>query len=109
MSDGITLDFGDYCCIEQKRYGAPNEMYQYKVIGRLRSNSWVDVPVQSPAEEILHGEIVDVIACVCAGVGEREILRYRAVDCKQHLPELPPHIDSRYPNDVINEAAPDDV
>jgi hypothetical protein len=76
------MDFGDYCYIEQKRHGAPNEMYQHKVIGRLRSNTWVDVPVQSPATETLHDKIVDVIACICCGVSEREVRRYRVSDCR---------------------------
>lgn len=76
------LDFGDYCLIEQKRFGAPNEMYVHKVIGRLRSNAWVDAPVTAVAKETKHGEMEDVIACVCCGVSEREVLRYREQDCK---------------------------
>lgn len=80
--------FGDYCHIEQKRHGAPNEMYQHKVIGRLRSNTWVDVPVQSPATETMHGYITDVIACICCGVQEREVRYYRAGDCRP-TPETP--------------------
>ena len=46
------LDFGDYCLIEQKRYGVENEMFVHKVIGRLRSNSYVDVPVTTPGGAI---------------------------------------------------------
>lgn len=74
--------FGDYCAIEQKRHVVKNEMYLHKVIGTLRSNSWVDVPVQTPATETIHGEITDVVACVCCGVAEREILRYRTSDVR---------------------------
>ncbi len=74
------LDFGDYALIEQKRYGTANEMYQHKVIGRLRSNSWVDTPVQCPATETLHDECIDVLACVCCGIMEREVLKYRESD-----------------------------
>lgn len=77
-----TLDFGDYAIIEQKRHGVKNEMYQHKVIGRLRSNSYVPVPVQSPAKEVLHNEIVDVISCICCGVDERQALRYKLTDVK---------------------------
>jgi len=76
------LDFGDYGIIEQKRHGCKNEQYTHKVIGRLRSNTWVDVPVQSPAAEIMHDEIVDVIRCVCCGVSETEVLKYRVEDVK---------------------------
>lgn len=74
--------FGDYVRIEMKRYGCPNEIYIHKVIGTLRSNAWVDVPVQSPATETVHTHSEDVVACVCCGVCERNILRYRAIDCK---------------------------
>jgi len=77
------VGFGDYVRIEQKRYGGgENEMYLHKVIGVLRSNSWVDVPVQSPATETIHDHSEDVLACVCCGVCERDILRYRFNDCK---------------------------
>ena len=72
--------FGDYAVIEQKRHGVENEMYVHKVIGTLDSNAYVDVPVQSPATETTHNEIVPVVACVCCGVSERTILRYRASD-----------------------------
>jgi hypothetical protein len=76
------LDFGDYCLIEQKRYGVENEMYKHKVIGKLSSNSWVDVPVQTPAKEVLHDEIDVVVACICCGVSETEVRRYRMSDIK---------------------------
>jgi hypothetical protein len=76
------LDFGDYSLIEQKRYGVENEMYKHKVIGKLSSNSWVDVPVQTPAKEVLHDEIDVVVACICCGVNETEVLRYRLCDIK---------------------------
>jgi len=78
------IQFGDYVEIEMKRYGVPNEGYIHKVIGRLKSNSYVDVPVQSPATEILHDEIVEVVACICCGVEEREVLYYRLQDVKRH-------------------------
>jgi len=74
------MDFGDYALIEQKRYGVPNEMYVHKVIGRLHSNSWVDVPVQTPARQSLHSEGAEVVACICCGVDERHVLNYRVVD-----------------------------
>jgi len=76
------IDFGDYIEIEQKRYGGDNEMYRHKVIGTLRSNTYVPVPVQSPAEEINHGNVVDVVSCVCCGVNERYVLRYKKSDVR---------------------------
>jgi hypothetical protein len=78
------LDFGDYCTIEQHRYGCDNEHYIHKVIGRLRSNTWVDVPVMHNAKETQHDHMEDVVACVCRGVSEREILRYRLSDVRKH-------------------------
>lgn len=74
------IDFGDYVSIEMKRYGVPNEFYTHKVVGRLRSNSYVDVPVQSPSEEVIHSQIEDVVACICQGVSERTVLNFRVKD-----------------------------
>jgi hypothetical protein len=81
---GENMQFGDYAIIEQKRYGCKNEMYLHKVIGTLQSNTYVPVPVQTPAKEINHGDVVDVVACVCCGVSEREILRYRVEDVQKN-------------------------
>ena len=75
------MDFGDYCHIEQKRFGVPNEMYLHKVIGSLRSNTWVETPVTWERQEVRHEDLEDVLACVCCGVSERQILHYRASDC----------------------------
>jgi hypothetical protein len=81
------LDFGDYVRIEQKRHGVANEIYHYKVIRKLRSNCWVEVPVQLPAKEVLHAETVDVVACICCGVNEREVLYYRVNDVRPWVDE----------------------
>ena len=79
----MSIDFGDYVRIEQKNYGCENEMYLYKVIGRLKSNSYVDVPVQCPEKECLHKKVVDVVACICCGVQEREVNYFRLSDVKE--------------------------
>lgn len=78
------LDFGDYCLIEQKRHGdnIANERYLHKVINRLRSNSWVPVPVDGAdggRTEVL-GEMTDVVSCICCGVDETEVRKYRIED-----------------------------
>lgn len=83
MNNEIEFKFGDYAIIEQKRHGVPNEMFVHKVIGQLRSNSWVDVPVQSPATETLHDEMEDVCWCICCGVSETEVRKYRVKDMKR--------------------------
>lgn len=84
MSKEKSLDFGDYARIEQKRHGCENEMYLHKVITRLKSNSYVDVPVQSPATETRHDEIVEVISCICCGIQERDVRKYKATDVIPH-------------------------
>ena len=73
--------FGDYCLIEQKRHFSGNEMYIHKVINsNWNSNMWVDIPVQTPATETMHGESESVISCICCGVDETEVRRYRTED-----------------------------
>ena len=77
------LFFGDYVEIEQKRHQSKNEMYLHKVIDTSVCNSWVDVPVQSPATEALHKEMVPVVRCICCGICETEVLAYRVKDVKK--------------------------
>lgn len=86
MNNQTEFKFGDYAIIEQKRHGAPNEMFVHKVIDQLRSNTWVDVPVQSPATETIHDEMEDVCLCICCGVDETEVRRYRVKDMRRHSP-----------------------
>ncbi len=83
MNNEIEFKFGDYAIIEQKRHGVPNEMFVHKVIGLLRSNTWVDVPVQSPATETLHDDMEDVCWCICCGVSETEVRKYRVKDMQR--------------------------
>ena len=80
----MKIDFGDYVEIEQKRYGVKNEMYTCKVIGCLRSNAYVNVPVESPGKESLHPEIVDVVACICCGIIERDVYFYKKSDVRSN-------------------------
>ena len=77
--------FGDYAAIEMKRHGVANEMYVHKVVSTgIKSNAWVDVPVQSPAKEVLHRKSVEVVGCVVCGISERKILRFRADDLQKY-------------------------
>lgn len=75
-------DFGDYVLIEQKRFGAKNEHYLHKVIGRFRSNSWIDVPAQVHIGAVRHSEMADVVAVICCGVSEDKVVRYRVADVR---------------------------
>lgn len=77
------LSFGDYCTIEQNRFGCDNEHYIHKVITTLRSNTWVDVPVMKKATETLHDHMEDVVSCICCGVRETEVLQYKVSDVKK--------------------------
>ncbi|HFG4259513.1 TPA: hypothetical protein ACQ8OS_001747 [Klebsiella pneumoniae] len=86
MKNEIEFKFGDYAIIEQKRHGVPNEMFVHKVVGQLRSNTWVDVPVRVPATETLHGEMEDICLCICCGIDETKVRRYRVKDMRRHSP-----------------------
>jgi len=74
--------FGRYCYIEMKRYNGPNEFYQHKVIGSLRSTTWVDVPIQSPATATIHDHLEEVINVICCGIMEDTVYRVRLKDVK---------------------------
>lgn len=84
MANETEFKFGDYAIIEQKRHGVPSEMFVHKVIGIRRSNSWVDVPVQSPATETLHRGMEVVCLCISCGIDETEVKRYRVKDMRHH-------------------------
>lgn len=86
LKNKTEFKFGDYAIIEQKRHGSPNEMFVHKVIDQLRSNTWVDVPVQSPATETMHDEMEDVCLCICCGIDETEVRRYRVKDMRHRSP-----------------------
>lgn len=78
-------DFGDYCLIEQYRYRSPNEMYLHKVIGSHESNSWVDVPVKHSPIEVLHETTEEVTSCICCGVDETIVRKYRTIDLRSPI------------------------
>lgn len=75
-------DFGDYVTVEQRRFGVPNEHYLHKVIGRLRSNTWIDVPAQTHLGAVLHDHEEEILRVICCGVFEEKVMRYRVADCK---------------------------
>jgi len=78
------LDFGDYCIIEQRRYGVENEQYTYKVIGGGgRANYYREVPVDVCGPVKLHGEMCDVVKVICCGVVEEKVETFRLQDVKR--------------------------
>jgi hypothetical protein len=80
-------DFGDIVLIEQKRYGAPNEFYRYKVIRRFVSTYYVTVPVDANGagkKEVWGEKIEEVVSCICEGISETDVLKFRLCDVKLH-------------------------
>ena len=82
----VRPQFGDYIDIEQKRHGADNEMFTYKVIGSLNSNTYVPVPVQTPEKQAKHDDIVPVVRAICTGVDETQVSKFRIEDVKPLTP-----------------------
>ena len=86
------IGFGGFCTIEQNRYGAPNEFYEYKIVGRKRSNSWTKTPVDPNNEkETLHDHFDDVVTVVCNNLDDRTVHQFRVSDLasvrKAQVPE----------------------
>jgi hypothetical protein len=77
------IDFGDYVLIEQKRYGAPNEMFQFKVVGSYQSNEYCDVPMEvAEHDKKWHQKVVDVLNVICCGIDENEVYTVRKADVR---------------------------
>jgi hypothetical protein len=78
------LDFGSYCTIEVFRYGSANEFFAHKVIGRVRCNYAVVVPIKYGIRASGHSEVIgkmtECLRVVCCGVDEREIFTVRVSD-----------------------------
>lgn len=76
------LDFGDYCLIEQKRYGAKNVTYRYKVISREETNYYKKVPVDANDSGNKIGDVCEVVKAICCGVIESRVETFRLIDVK---------------------------
>ena len=77
------IDFGDYVLIEQKRYGVPNEMFQFKVIGSYQSNAYRDVPMEFAEHDMKwHPDVVDVLNVICCGIDETKVDTVRKADVR---------------------------
>lgn len=82
--------FGDYALIEMKRHGVPNEIYTHKVVGTYQSNTWVDVPIQSPPTARIHaGEMEDVARVIVCGISEDSVYTVRVADMKPRTMPMP--------------------
>ncbi len=82
------VDFGDYVMVEMFRHGMTNEMYLHKVVGRLRGNSLVRVPINyGPAgsghEPVLSGDTVDALRVIQCGVCETKVFSIAESDASR--------------------------
>lgn len=73
-------DFGKRCKILENRYDSESEYFHYKIVGRMQSNRWVDIPAQYPSIHVLHDEVTNVALCIEDGVGHSEVKAFRLID-----------------------------
>lgn len=71
--------FGAYVKIPT---GTSRDMHIYKVVGRIESNRYCDVPIMAEKRAELHSEIIPVLNVVHCGVSEDTIIRVALSDCE---------------------------
>lgn len=82
MSEFVTNDdmFGKYCKIPT---GCSRMEHIYKIVKRIESNTYCDVPLYSgQTEEITHKDSVQVLLVIHCGVYESEVVRVPLAACK---------------------------
>lgn len=82
MSEFVTNDdmFGKYCKIPT---GCSRTEHIYKIVKRIESNTYCDVPLYSgKTEEITHKDLVPVLLVIHCGVYESEVVRVPLAACK---------------------------
>lgn len=82
MSEFVTNDdmFGKYCKIPT---GCSRTEHVYKIVKRIESNTYCDVPLYSgQTEEITHKDSVPVLLVIHCGVYESEVVRVAFAACK---------------------------
>lgn len=79
------IEFGDY--VKIRNLNSVPEYRIYKVIGTSLSNYYVDVPIHFPATMIFHDKSVEIASCICCGVSETEVLKYRTSDIIRWTPQ----------------------
>lgn len=91
MSEFIVNDdmFGLYARIPT---GFSHERHIYKIIARIESNSYCDLPLGTcNTKQTRHGEIVPVLLVIHCGLDETEVVRIKEADCEivnSHLREV---------------------
>lgn len=72
--------FGKYCKIPT---GCSRAEHIYKIVKRIESNTYCDVPLYSGrTEEITHKDTVPVLLVIHCGVYESEVIRVPLAVCK---------------------------
>lgn len=71
--------FGRYCRIPT---GMGGHMHTYKIVSRIDSNGYCDVPLTSTSEKTLHNQIVPVLLVIHCGVDESKVRRVALSDCE---------------------------
>jgi len=74
-----------------------NEPFLYKVINRLKSNSYCDVPILHDSKPTLHKEMVEILSVICCGLDESKVTRVALKECHLISPE---RINGRRANDT---------
>lgn len=77
------IDFGDYVEIEQFRHNSPNEKFLYKVVGALKSNTYIEAPIRWDSEPQIHNRMEKVLNVICCGVDETKVIRVAQKHCKK--------------------------
>lgn len=88
--DGFIVNddmFGTYVKIPT---GASGDMHIYKVIGRIESNGYCDVPIMGKMKETLHSKIVPILNVIHCGVSEDTVIRVALSDCEIVYPPNDP-------------------
>lgn len=72
--------FGKYCTIPT---GCSRAEHIYKIVTRIESNVYCDVPLYSgQTEETTHKDVVPVLLVIHCGVDESEVIRVPLAKCK---------------------------
>lgn len=71
--------FGRYCRIST---GTSGDIHTYKIVSRIDSNGYCDVPLTPSSKEIPHNKIVPVLLVIHCGIDESRVQRVALSDCE---------------------------
>ena len=71
--------FGKYVKIKT---GSSQEEHIYKVVGRLKSNFYLDTPIMPKAEPKHHNDITEILNVIHCGIAEDTVLRVALSECE---------------------------